>query len=707
MSQRNFGAVPSERGSRTRFRRSASWTAAAAVAVLLAARCASPRAGHQAPPAPPGAPTTVPTAAPPVPAAPLSGLQAEAALVELEDRRAFDEAALRAMAGSEDPATRARTALAAGRIGEPGAEPLLRTLLADPDPSVRAAAALSASLVPGGTLTPDLVPLLGDPDVRVARSAARSIGFLARPEGENALVAAMAGAGSELRPALLDSLWRFSNDASEAALLPWAADGDPPTRAAALYALSRKPRPGSLAVLTSALADANADSAAAAARALGILGRPESAEALAAALDRRGAVTVNALLALEALFDKAPAARVSDARRQRVLELAGDANPNVAVPALALLRQFAAADRDVARRLWSIGLSGEGRRRQVAVQSLVAALRGGARSALDAAAGSDDAFLRAAAAESLVFLGTPDAAPYRDRFSTDREVVVRLANLAGLKTADAVRENRPLVHAALTDPDPGVRAAAVETLAIPEDPAVLPLLAEAAEKARAERAPDVEISVIAACEKWKNAPAAAAIVEGIFHGGKTLPARLARRSLVASFGRTIASLPPPEYATGKTRADYAALLVEAKKPRRATVETAAGTFSFRLAGGAAPLTVMNFVSLARTGYFDGVRIHRVVPNFVLQDGDPTATGNGGPGWEIRDEIGPLEYVRGAVGMALSGADTGGSQWFVTHSPQPHLNGLYTIFGQITEGQSAVERIPQGERILRVTISEPR
>jgi peptidyl-prolyl cis-trans isomerase B (cyclophilin B) len=102
---------------------------------------------------------------------------------------------------------------------------------------------------------------------------------------------------------------------------------------------------------------------------------------------------------------------------------------------------------------------------------------------------------------------------------------------------------------------------------------------------------------------------------------------------------------------------------------------------------------------------DGVGIHRVVPNFVIQDGDPTGTGNGGPGYEIRDELNPLPYNRGTVGMALSGPDTGGSQWFVTHSPQPHLNALYTVFGQVVSGQDVVERIEQGDRITRVTVTE--
>ena len=135
------------------------------------------------------------------------------------------------------------------------------------------------------------------------------------------------------------------------------------------------------------------------------------------------------------------------------------------------------------------------------------------------------------------------------------------------------------------------------------------------------------------------------------------------------------------------------------------METARGTFQIRLAGGAATLTVANFVALARRGYFDGATFHRVVPNFVIQDGDPTATGNGGPGYEIRDELNPKEYGEGTVGMALSGPDTGGSQWFATHAPHPHRDGIYTVFGQVAAGQDVVERIEQGDRINRVVITE--
>ncbi|CAN5843155.1 hypothetical protein BH11GEM1_BH11GEM1_30640 [soil metagenome] len=133
------------------------------------------------------------------------------------------------------------------------------------------------------------------------------------------------------------------------------------------------------------------------------------------------------------------------------------------------------------------------------------------------------------------------------------------------------------------------------------------------------------------------------------------------------------------------------------------IQTERGTMEFVLFASDAPLTVYNVTSLARDGYFDGQLFHRVVPNFVVQSGDPRGDGNGGPGYAIRDELNRHRYIRGTLGMALSGPDTGGSQFFVTHSPQPHLDGGYTVFGQLADGEDVLDRIVQGDRIVRVTL----
>ena len=153
-----------------------------------------------------------------------------------------------------------------------------------------------------------------------------------------------------------------------------------------------------------------------------------------------------------------------------------------------------------------------------------------------------------------------------------------------------------------------------------------------------------------------------------------------------------------------TRADYVRALSRKNGSVKAILTTEKGTFTIDFYPEEAPLTVDNFIRLARSGFFNGLEVHRVVPNFVMQDGDPRGDGNGGPGWSIRCEVNMLPYERGMVGMALSGKDTGGSQWFVTHSPQPHLDGGYTIFGRVNEkDMKVVDNIVRGDKILTVKI----
>ncbi len=153
-----------------------------------------------------------------------------------------------------------------------------------------------------------------------------------------------------------------------------------------------------------------------------------------------------------------------------------------------------------------------------------------------------------------------------------------------------------------------------------------------------------------------------------------------------------------------TEADYRRAASRKNGTVRAVLTTEKGTFGIDLLPEDAPLTVDNFIKLANANYFNGLEVHRVVPNFVIQDGDPIGNGSGGPGWTIRCEINMVAYERGFLGMALSGKDTGGSQWFVTHSPQPHLDGGYTVFGKVNEtDMKVVDSIVRGDKILTVRI----
>src|SRR5438128_985236 len=166
--------------------------------------------------------------------------------------------------------------------------------------------------------------------------------------------------------------------------------------------------------------------------------------------------------------------------------------------------------------------------------------------------------------------------------------------------------------------------------------------------------------------------------------------------------------PMAPIATGRTLADYRGVarryLLPARRGAsgpRVTLETERGPVVVELFPAEAPLTVAAFLSLLERRYFDGSTWHRVVPNFVVQDGDPRGDGWGGPGFALRDETNPMRYETGTVGMALSGPDTGGSQFFITHSPQPHLDGTYTVFGRVVSGLGALAAIGQGERIRSI------
>jgi len=140
--------------------------------------------------------------------------------------------------------------------------------------------------------------------------------------------------------------------------------------------------------------------------------------------------------------------------------------------------------------------------------------------------------------------------------------------------------------------------------------------------------------------------------------------------------------------------------------KTATIETAKGTFTIELFSEAAPGTVANFEKLANSGYYDGLTFHRCIKDFVIQGGCPLGTGTGGPGYTIKCETAgnPHKHVRGALSMAHAGKDTGGSQFFIVRKSQPHLDGGHTVFGQVVENVDLVDKIEQGDKMLKVRVS---
>jgi cyclophilin family peptidyl-prolyl cis-trans isomerase/HEAT repeat protein len=249
-----------------------------------------------------------------------------------------------------------------------------------------------------------------------------------------------------------------------------------------------------------------------------------------------------------------------------------------------------------------------------------------------------------------------------------------------------------------------VRATAAELLGeLNPDEANTRSLAEALPASTRDELNDAALSILDSLAKQKT-PAANEAIKTMLDSQDYLVRRRAVALLKAN-GAGDFSQRASIIAPRNTAADYARALARTSKSVRAVVNTDKGAFTIELLAGDAPLNVDNFVQLAQSGYFNNITFHRVVPNFVVQGGDPRGDGNGGPGYQIRCEINEVPYDRGAVGMALSGKDTGGSQWFVTHSPQPHLDGGYTVFGRVAEGMEVVDRIARGDRIKSISVTE--
>ena len=167
---------------------------------------------------------------------------------------------------------------------------------------------------------------------------------------------------------------------------------------------------------------------------------------------------------------------------------------------------------------------------------------------------------------------------------------------------------------------------------------------------------------------------------------------------------TVSSEPAPT----KKPMSYSAppsMTIDTSKQYTATIETEKGNIVLELFASDVPVTVNNFVFLAREGFYDGTTFHRVIPDFMVQGGDPTGTGTGGPGYSFADEFTKHTHVTGALSMANSGPNTNGSQFFITYSPQSHLDNHHSVFGQLIDGTDVLEAIVNGDTIVGITIEE--
>ena len=625
---------------------------------------------------------------------------ARARLLRIEDTRRDEPAYLDSALADPNPVTRAAAALTAGRIGATVHAPRLRALAIEGDSGVAANALFSLGLLKDtASLTVALATL------RMTGPRAREAAWLLGEVGERGRQAIEAGlkddaAPSSTRAALLLAAARL-RPIPVAALTPLLASGDSALALRAGYAIARgRGTAGVRALLarsTSPWPALREQVARGAARSLAGDSLSAAAQHALEALvrDTSAHVRVNAVRSL---------ATYGPVARSAVLAALADRDINVRVSAAQSLEPviasdsgawFAAFDADsnfIVRRSLAEGAIKRGI--DLTTRARWAASADWQRRAVAASlSGAGSASL--AAVRALTWLRDPDG---RVRANGVDALVPLLDSAA---TRIVVRAQ---LRGALADSDVAVRANSLAALRRGASVEDLAAALASYHQFMADTDNDARLAF------WRLADSA------IARAGTALPDTI-RRALAAlsrpldPLERAVASV-IPQFAAWKdeTSAPQAPSWYQHRAEEAAArespvlrIETERGTMDLVLYVSDAPITVHNITTLARRGYFDGQRFHRVVPNFVIQAGDPRGDGNGGPGYAIRDELNRHRYGRGTLGMARSGPNTGGSQFFITHSPQPHLDGGYTVLGELVSGFDVLDRLIQGDRIVRVTV----
>ncbi len=629
-----------------------------------------------------------------------------AGLMKVEDRRDYDPIVVGRASASKDPWVRSRAALTCGRLRDVEASIYLPVLLRDPDSSVRRAAAFASGISGDRRLLPGLATALSDPDAETAAAAASALGLLGGPEAEAALRAVLAGSTGPRSEAAL-ALYRSKDPAIVPLLAATLETAGAEARRSTAWALARSPRPGSEEALRGLLDDGDPEIAAWAARGLGLLKDDRSEpQLLELAAGAAPGPAIQALLALDRLATGSPVPAGAARTQVVAMSRARDGNPGVAVAALMVLRRFADT-KPVQELLATVAAEGS-RGGGVALASLAMGDPDRALALAYPPGGPGPLDLRLGAAEALPTLSSDRLPPWLDALLADPAARVRMEAVSRLPRDAAPALSSRLVKA-LGDADGTVSAVALDIAAPlvsgPGADATVQLAWRAAyASALVSREPDLVASALDAAASL--AEGSCALLAARRDDVEDLVRARARRLLVEKCGEDPGAFARRPLATRLSGADYRRLVQLAESGRLvATISTTRGSFEAELLSRDAPMTVESFAALARKGFFDGTTIHRVVPDFVVQAGDPQGDGTGGPGYALRDELNPLPYVRGRIGMALSGPDTGGSQWFVTLSRQPHLDGVYTVFGDVIGGMDVVDRIEQNDRLLSVRVRE--
>ncbi len=602
----------------------------------------------------------------------------------------------------EDPEIRARAAIAIGRIGDPDANEYLFESLQDSVEAVQESAAFALGIT-------------GD-----KRFAAELLDYAATmPAAVQALLIQAAGRlGDSTMPFIADQIADYTDHIDhrtreQAAYALWRSDGkkyfgklekmamnDPvrPVKIAALYALVRLGSTGSTAVYEEWLPDSDPWVRSLAIRGLGLTKNDAYTGLVASGLnDRSNNVVSQAVASLGQIASEKAVdyiiARLAQEKDEKIEEQI--------IEVLGRLKAHRAKDYvlDIIADTVDNNIMG------AALVYLAKTGYDGTVALIDSLTDLDNRYLNVKITEALTELGGDLVKPRLAMLFGDTAASVRAAAFEALVKFDPTNMDY-YIKTALKDSDYVVESMAVDMIGEHKKANFLPQLATLMTVGNASN-PDLKRSIAATVGQFIPGPQDS-VAEGILYDclndGDYVVSKEAAEIYKDKLDKNMSAYvnhPSPLASVGEIKS----FLENHETNPYAIMHTNRGDFAIELYKDAAPLTVYNFIDLSNNGFYAGLIFHRVIPNFVAQGGDPRGDGWGGPGYTIRSEYNNITYDRGAVGMASSGKDTEGSQFFITFSPQPHLDARYTNFGQVVAGMEVVDQIVRGDSILSIVIAD--
>ena len=602
---------------------------------------------------------------------------------------------------NQSPQVRARAALAAARIGNDAILPQIERLVNDPNVDVRKMVAFAFGQIRSKQGLAPTLKMLTDADFEVRRLAIEAVGRIGGIDGSVYILPFLADDHEQLREQAALALALIKDKATVQPLIAKSKQNDP-AQWAYVYALYRLADERAIPVLHAVLADPGASPS---------TGDPSSVLfALKALWSMKKPLTQGEVQ----MLIKNPDSRVA----QNALDVV---TASASKESCAFLHQSYASMNAITK---GKAMDTMGTLSCVPPERPVEPVLLGAWIAAQAKAQKDNALgvlqegaahsswiVRWRVAQALSDITAEKAIPVLKQLCQDPDSAVRLAALDSLtKFLPATAE---MFVPLLSDKDFAVRATAVEALGATKDPKYLSLLIQTYLSTKDPAEIEGRIALLDVLPDFNSSEALKVYEEAVLDREYTI-----RRHAIDGLKKILGSSPwyfhgkltDPEsfaYMPGKisleTMKKYPVDYGHALKTQTVTIKLEKGDVVIRLLGDDAPVHVNNMVQLAKQGFYNGLRIHRVVPNFVIQGGDPRGDGWGGAGEALHDQVSVQIYKRGTVGMPTAGKDTGGSQFFITMSRQPHLDGNYTIFGEVISGMDVVDRTEVGDKILTVEV----